>query len=68
MSDLAVHLCFPGVCRDVRIKHTFILEDPFDDPAGLAELIPDASPITERPDTEVFSPTYLLGTFPHLAW
>ncbi|GAY42423.1 hypothetical protein CUMW_066740, partial [Citrus unshiu] len=30
--------------KNIRIKHTYILEDPFDDPAQLAELIPDASP------------------------
>ncbi|PKI61841.1 hypothetical protein CRG98_017739 [Punica granatum] len=29
---------------NIRIKHTYILDDPFDDPPRLAELIPDASP------------------------
>lgn len=29
---------------NIRIKHTHILDDPFDDPAQLASLIPDASP------------------------
>lgn len=27
-----------------RIKHTYILDDPFDDPSQLSELIPGASP------------------------
>ncbi|KAI3978338.1 hypothetical protein MKX01_013136 [Papaver californicum] len=30
--------------KNIRIKHTYILDDPFDDPAELASLIPDASP------------------------
>ncbi|XP_022730139.1 peptidyl-prolyl cis-trans isomerase CYP59 isoform X2 [Durio zibethinus] len=30
--------------KNIRIKHTYILEDPFDDPSQLSELIPDASP------------------------
>ncbi|KAJ0098767.1 hypothetical protein Patl1_20377 [Pistacia atlantica] len=30
--------------KNIRIKHTYILEDPFEDPPQLAELIPDASP------------------------
>lgn len=30
--------------KNIRIKHTYILDDPFDDPSQLAELIPDASP------------------------
>lgn len=42
--------------RDVRILHTYILEDPFDDPAGLAELIPDASPLQDRPNEETVMP------------
>ena len=29
--------------KDIRIKHTIILEDPFDDPSGL--IVPDRSPI-----------------------
>lgn len=32
-----------------RIKHTTILDDPFDDPAGLADLIPDKSPELKPP-------------------
>ncbi|CAN0891527.1 Peptidyl-prolyl cis-trans isomerase CYP59 [Linum grandiflorum] len=31
--------------KNIRIKHTHILEDPFDDPPQLAEFIPDASPV-----------------------
>ncbi|PIA64064.1 hypothetical protein AQUCO_00201392v1 [Aquilegia coerulea] len=30
--------------KNIRIKHTYILDDPFVDPPQLAELIPDASP------------------------
>ena len=30
--------------KDIRIYHTVVLDDPFDDPAGLAEFIPDRSP------------------------
>ncbi|KAK3424695.1 hypothetical protein EUGRSUZ_F01469 [Eucalyptus grandis] len=30
--------------KNIRIRHTYILDDPFDDPPQLAELIPDASP------------------------
>lgn len=29
--------------KDIRIKHTIILDDPFDDPSGL--IVPDRSPI-----------------------
>lgn len=30
--------------KNIRIKHTYILDDPFDDPPLLAELIPERSP------------------------
>ena len=30
--------------QNIRIKHTIVLDDPFDDPPGLAALVPDASP------------------------
>ncbi|XP_035686732.1 peptidyl-prolyl cis-trans isomerase-like 4 [Branchiostoma floridae] len=30
--------------QDIRINHTVVLDDPFDDPAGLADHIPDRSP------------------------
>jgi peptidyl-prolyl cis-trans isomerase-like 4 len=30
--------------QNIRIKHTIVLEDPFDDPPGLAKHLPDASP------------------------
>ncbi|KAJ4835737.1 cytochrome P450 monooxygenase 59 [Turnera subulata] len=36
--------------RNIRIKHTYILDDPFDDPPGLAERIPDASPVGKPKD------------------
>ncbi|XP_021277473.1 peptidyl-prolyl cis-trans isomerase CYP59 [Herrania umbratica] len=38
--------------KNIRIKHTYILEDPFDDPSQLSELIPDASP-EGKPKDEV---------------
>lgn len=37
-----------------RIKHTYILDDPFDDPSQLSELIPAASP-EGKPKDEVIS-------------
>ncbi|XP_078166548.1 cyclophilin 59 isoform X2 [Carex rostrata] len=30
--------------KNIRIKHTYILDDPFDDPSQLSELVPDRSP------------------------
>ncbi|PON66913.1 Cyclophilin-type peptidyl-prolyl cis-trans isomerase [Parasponia andersonii] len=38
--------------KNIRIKHTYILDDPFDDPQQLFELIPEASP-EGRPKDEV---------------
>ncbi|KAL3820937.1 hypothetical protein ACJIZ3_006842 [Penstemon smallii] len=38
--------------KNIRIKHTYVLDDPFDDPALLSELIPDASP-EGKPKDEV---------------
>ncbi|KAJ6996873.1 peptidyl-prolyl cis-trans isomerase CYP59-like isoform X1 [Populus alba x Populus x berolinensis] len=38
--------------KNIRIKHTYILDDPFDDPSQLAELIPEASP-EGKPKDEV---------------
>ncbi|OEL15705.1 Peptidyl-prolyl cis-trans isomerase CYP59 [Dichanthelium oligosanthes] len=38
--------------KDIRIKHTYVLDDPFDDPPQLAELIPDNSP-TGKPRDEI---------------
>ncbi|XP_057486343.1 LOW QUALITY PROTEIN: peptidyl-prolyl cis-trans isomerase CYP59-like [Actinidia eriantha] len=38
--------------KNIRIKHTYILDDPFDDPAQLIELIPDVSP-EGKPKDEV---------------
>ncbi|KAL3503722.1 hypothetical protein ACH5RR_038171 [Cinchona calisaya] len=38
--------------KNIRIKHTYVLDDPFDDPSQLAELIPDASP-EGKPKDEV---------------
>ncbi|KAG0606259.1 hypothetical protein M758_9G126200 [Ceratodon purpureus] len=35
--------------KNIRIKHAIIIDDPFDDPAGLAELIPDKSPELKPP-------------------
>ncbi|GJX98667.1 peptidyl-prolyl cis-trans isomerase CYP59, partial [Tanacetum coccineum] len=38
--------------KNIRIKHTYILDDPFEDPPQLAEHIPDASP-EGKPKDEV---------------
>ncbi|GFS45291.1 cyclophilin 59 [Actinidia rufa] len=38
--------------KNIRIKHTYILDDPFDDPAQLIELIPDVSPEGKPKDEE----------------
>lgn len=40
--------------QDVRIKHTYVLEDPFPDPEGLE--VPDESPKRERPAEEQVEP------------
>ena len=34
--------------QNIRIRHTIVLDDPFEDPPGLAALIPAASPVLER--------------------
>jgi peptidyl-prolyl cis-trans isomerase-like 4 len=39
--------------QDVRVKHTYVLEDPFPDAAGIASLVPDASPLRPRPVEEI---------------
>ncbi|KAF3772047.1 Peptidyl-prolyl cis-trans isomerase [Nymphaea thermarum] len=36
--------------KNIRVKHTYILDDPFDTPPQLAELIPQASPDGKPPD------------------
>ncbi|KAG8098890.1 hypothetical protein GUJ93_ZPchr0013g34126 [Zizania palustris] len=36
--------------KDIRIKHTYILDDPFDDPSQLSELIPENSPVGKPQD------------------
>ncbi|KAK1583038.1 hypothetical protein Q3G72_020503 [Acer saccharum] len=38
--------------KNIRIKHTYIVDDPFDDPPQLADFIPDASP-EGKPKDEV---------------
>ncbi|KAK7313898.1 hypothetical protein VNO77_39103 [Canavalia gladiata] len=38
--------------KNIRIKHTYILEDPYDDPSQLVEFIPEASP-EGKPKDEV---------------
>ena len=45
-----MHVLIYYACH--RIKHTYILDDPFEDPPQLAELIPDASP-EGKPKEEV---------------
>lgn len=34
--------------QNIRIRHTYVLDDPFPDPAGLEELIPPDSPLCLR--------------------
>lgn len=50
-------------CFD-RIKHTYILDDPFDDQSQLTELIPDPSPEGKPKDEVIMDVTcyYLRGT------
>ncbi|XP_021757339.1 peptidyl-prolyl cis-trans isomerase CYP59-like [Chenopodium quinoa] len=38
--------------KNIRIKHTYVLDDPFEDPPQLASFIPDASP-EGKPKEEV---------------
>lgn len=38
--------------KNIRVKHTYVLDDPFEDPPQLSELIPDASP-EGKPKEEV---------------
>ncbi|XP_068655946.1 peptidyl-prolyl cis-trans isomerase CYP59 [Aristolochia californica] len=38
--------------KNIRIKHTYVIDDPFDDPSQLAELIPDRSP-EGKPSEEI---------------
>ncbi|KAJ6810658.1 peptidyl-prolyl cis-trans isomerase CYP59 [Iris pallida] len=38
--------------KDIRIKHTYILDDPFDDPPQLSEFIPEKSP-EGKPNDEI---------------
>ena len=40
--------------KNIRIKHTYIVDDPFDDPPQLADFIPDASP-EGKPKDEVLT-------------
>ena len=44
-----------------RIKHTYVLDDPFEDPPQLVELIPDASP-EGKPKEEVRSKNFSFST------
>lgn len=37
----------------LRILHTIVLDDPFEDPNGLADLIPDRSPEPTKEQLEV---------------
>ncbi|KAH7679160.1 Cyclophilin-type peptidyl-prolyl cis-trans isomerase protein [Dioscorea alata] len=36
--------------KDIRIKHTYVLDDPFDDPPQLPEFIPEKSPEGKPPE------------------
>ncbi|OVA19463.1 RNA recognition motif domain [Macleaya cordata] len=47
---------------NIRIKHTCILDDPFDDPPQLIELIPNASP-EGKPQAEIYDDIRLEDNF-----
>jgi peptidyl-prolyl cis-trans isomerase-like 4 len=51
--------------QNIRIKHTIVLDDPFDDPPGLAMLIPDASPefVKDPNDTRLEAGAYTRSLF-----
>uniref|UniRef100_A0A0E0Q1G4 Peptidyl-prolyl cis-trans isomerase n=1 Tax=Oryza rufipogon TaxID=4529 RepID=A0A0E0Q1G4_ORYRU len=36
--------------KDIRIRHTYVLDDPFDDPPQLSKLIPENSPVGKPQD------------------
>ncbi|WOL12262.1 peptidyl-prolyl cis-trans isomerase CYP59 [Canna indica] len=38
--------------KDIRIKHTYVLDDPFDDPPQLADFVPEKSP-EGKPNDEI---------------
>jgi len=41
---------------DIRVLHTHVLVDPFDDPPALASLLPPSSPLVLRPSSEIVPP------------
>ena len=43
--------------QDIRIRHTIVLDDPFDDPPGL--VVPDASPVPTKEQLAVRAPLFL---------
>lgn len=42
--------------RDIRILHTHILDDPYDDPPALTPLVPPSSPLHTIPPQETVAP------------
>lgn len=50
LNNAIVHDKTSRPLKNIRIKHTIIIEDPFDDPKGLKE--PERSPSPERLRTE----------------
>lgn len=38
--------------HDIRVRHTYVLHDPFDDPPGLEALLPPSSPKRKKPLVE----------------
>ncbi|KAI4333288.1 hypothetical protein L6164_018118 [Bauhinia variegata] len=46
--------------KNIRIEHTNVLDDPFDDPPQLTELIPDASPEGKPKDEAIISYSTML--------
>ncbi|RVW66935.1 Peptidyl-prolyl cis-trans isomerase CYP59 [Vitis vinifera] len=49
--------------KNIRIKHTYILDDPFGDPSQLTELIPDASPEGKPKDEVIIDARFYLFYF-----
>ena len=53
--------------QNIRIKHTIVLEDPFEDPQGLEAFIPEFSPTFAKDPDELHledsSPTRTAGTY-----
>jgi hypothetical protein len=49
---MCLSCCVHAMLQQVRIRHTFVLDDEFPDPPPLAELLPAQSPEREVPVEE----------------